>query len=85
MAKKRSIEPKRISVKTDRERERELEKKRPKIIVSLKKKVRYDCYSYDNDDEFNETNDHNEYEKNGESEESNKNEESEIIQGRSKH
>lgn len=36
MAKKRSIEPKRISVKTDRERE--LEKKRPKIIVSLKKK-----------------------------------------------
>lgn len=36
MAKKRSIEPKRISVKTDTERE--LEKKRPKIIVSLKKK-----------------------------------------------
>ena len=33
--KKRSIEPKRISVKTDTERE--LEKKRPKIIVSLKK------------------------------------------------
>lgn len=47
--------------------------------------MRYDCYSYDNDDEFNETNDHNEYEKNGDSEESNKNEESEIIQGRSKH